>query len=157
MVIERSGSDELIVRDGQLLPHRLKALSGLIDERLWRYAAVLRFGRDFLAVLIHAYEKVHGIAAEPAISRYGISADLLECMTEMRIAVGIVDCGCDVEARHFSARPRHRLFRGVRRVVRAGGVRQNHRGHQRASPRSCRFRFRSRSRCLSRLGLQPTP
>jgi len=42
-------------------------------------------------MLVHPHEEVHIVAREAAITRNRIRADLLEGVTEMRIAVGVVD------------------------------------------------------------------
>jgi hypothetical protein len=44
-----------------------------------------------LAVLVHADQEVHVVAAQAMIAGYGVRADLLECMTLVRVSGGIID------------------------------------------------------------------
>jgi len=94
------GADELIVRHAEPLPHRAEAIGERIDERL--RGGALRLGRlgDLLAVLVHADEEVHVVAAQAAVSCDGVGADLLVGVPEMRVAVGVVDRGREVVRGH---------------------------------------------------------
>ena len=84
-------ADELVVRDIQPPPHCAKGLGKRVDERLW-LDALLRGGLlDLLPVLIHADEEMDAVTAQPAISRDGIGTDLFVRVTDVRIAVRIVD------------------------------------------------------------------
>jgi len=53
--------------------------------------------RDLETVVVGADEQVNGVATKPAISGDGIGPDLLEGVTDMRLAVGILDGGRDVK------------------------------------------------------------
>ena len=55
---------------------------------------------DLLSVLVHADEEVHVVAAQAAISRDGVGADLLVRVTDVRIAVRVVDRGREVVRGH---------------------------------------------------------
>ena len=101
LVIVRGRSDELVVRDGQLPPHFLKSRRDLVHQRLRLDATCGRFGGDLLAVLVHPDQKMDVVAEEAVIARYGVGADLFECVAEMGVAIGIVNGGRDVElSRH---------------------------------------------------------
>src|SRR5256885_11706955 len=55
-----------------------------------------------LAVLVHPHEKVHLIAPQPVIARDAIGADFLQGVTQVGIAVGVIDgCG-EIELRHYN-------------------------------------------------------
>ncbi len=88
---------ELVVRDGQATPHRDESLRDLVDQLLWLDSSLRRLERDLEAVLVHADQKMNVIAAKPTIARDCVGADFLERMTEMRIAIGVIDGGRDVE------------------------------------------------------------
>ena len=94
------GADELVVRDAEPLPHRAEAIGERVDQRLRRDA--LRFGglRDLLPVLVHPDEEVDVVAAQAAIPRDGVGADLLVRVSEVRVAVGVVDRGREVVRGH---------------------------------------------------------
>jgi len=51
-------------------------------------------------VLIHADEEPDLVADQPVIPGDGIGADLLEGVAQMRLAVGVIDGGGDVESGH---------------------------------------------------------
>jgi len=73
---------------------------GLLD---WRPARGPRRTCDLEPVVVGADEQVDGVAAKPAISGDGIGPDLLEGVTDMRLAVGILDGGRDVKGGHGRA------------------------------------------------------
>src|SRR5579863_1407828 len=98
-VLPRCRADELIVRDAEPFPHGLKALGDPVDERLWRHVLVRRGLGDLLAVFIHPDEEMDVIAAHPAVARDDIGADFFESVAEVWVAVGVVDCGGEVEHR----------------------------------------------------------
>ena len=97
VMLRRRRSDELIVRDGQAPPHRDESLRDLIHQLLGFDTSVGGLERDLEAVLVHADQKMNVIAAKSAIARDRVGADFLERMTEMRIAIGVVDGGRNVE------------------------------------------------------------
>ena len=62
--------------------------------------------RHLLAVLVHADQEPDVVAAQPAIPRDAVGADLLVGVAEVRVAVGVVDGGGEVEPGHSGlARP----------------------------------------------------
>jgi hypothetical protein len=94
------GADELVVREPERGPHRLEARGDAIDELLRREAGRLRGLRDLLAVLVHADQEPDVVTEVPVEAADGVGADLLEGVPEMRVAVGVVDGGREVEAGH---------------------------------------------------------
>ena len=93
-------SDEVVVRQSETIPNLEEGGGDAINPGL-RLRAV-PFGRPLhlLAVFVHADEKVHVVAAGAAIARDDIGADLLDRVTDVRVAVGVVDRRRQVEIRH---------------------------------------------------------
>ena len=97
VMLRRRRPDELVVGDGQATPHRDESLRDLIDKLLWFDPSLRGLERDLEAVLVHADQEMNVIATKSAIARDCVGADFLERMTEMRIAIGVVDGGRNVE------------------------------------------------------------
>ena len=83
---------------------------------------------DLEAVVVGPDEQMNGVAAEAAVSGDGVGADLLERVSEVRLAVGVLDGGGDVEGGHgrapvMATRRGDDVARGVRmREVRCSGA-----------------------------------
>ncbi len=102
------GADEPIVRDPEPQPGVLEAGRDLIDELLRRDAALGRRLGDLLSVLVHPHEKMDVVAGEALVSRDGVGADFLESVTEVRIAIGVINGGREIETAHSVRRRRWR-------------------------------------------------
>ena len=116
LVARRAHED--VVRDRQPRPHRLEAPGDLVDELLRRHAALGGGLRDLLAVLVDAREKPHVVAAHAAISRDDVGADLLVRVTDVRIAIRVVDGGREIEPSHSGLSVLVAAARTIRRAVR---------------------------------------
>ena len=100
-LVRRIGrADELVVGDAEAAPHAAEGVGELVHELLWGDPPLLGGLRDLLAVLVHPDEEVDGVAAQAAVPRDGVRADLLEGVPEMRVAVRVVYRGGEVEAAH---------------------------------------------------------
>src|SRR6266566_585978 len=76
--------------------------SNATTPRTWRGVGARGCLEHGLAVLVHPHEKVHLIAPQPPIARDAIGADFLQGVSQVRIAVGVIDgCG-EVELRHYN-------------------------------------------------------
>ena len=92
-VLRVGRANELVVRDAEPSPHRLKALGERVDERLRRRGPCLGGLLDLLAVLVHPDQEMHVVAEQAPIPGDGVRADLLVRVAEMRVAVRVVDRG----------------------------------------------------------------
>src|SRR6185437_503418 len=94
-------ADEPVVRYAEPLPHGLEVRRDVVDELLWRHAAIVRRLGHFLAVLIETGEKMHVVAAQAMIPRDGVGSDLLVRVANVRFAVRVIDRGGEVEPAHL--------------------------------------------------------
>ncbi len=78
-------------------PEGLEPIGHPVHPFLWRETVLLRRLQDRLGVLVHPHDEVDLVAAKAAIASDAIGADLLERVSEVGIAVGIVDRGRDIE------------------------------------------------------------
>ena len=85
-------ANELIVRDAEEAPDLLGALRYRIDQLLRLDFPLRGCLRDFLPVLVHPHQEMDVVAEEAVVTRYGVGADFLECMTLVRVSGGIIDC-----------------------------------------------------------------
>ena len=116
-------ANELVVRDAEPLPHRLESA-----PRCRRRTACGATPRSAAACATFCPcssmpdEEVDVVAAQPVVPGDDVGADLLERVPEVRVAVGVVDGGGEVEPRHVSSLVRRssppRRPRRRRRVVR---------------------------------------
>ena len=115
---------------------------------LRRHAALGGGLRDLLPVLVEAREKLHVVAAHATIPRDDVGADLLVRVTDVRIAVRVVDGGRQIELvplsclRSVLAAPSDDPSRGPRPP-----------GRFRRPPRRPRRRCGRRSLALGRIGV----
>ncbi len=82
------GPNEIVMRDVQALPHTLET------------GRELGFLGDLLAVLVHPDDEVHVLACQAAEAGDGVRTNLLVGVTDVRVTVGVVDGGGQVESGH---------------------------------------------------------
>ena len=100
VVFGGGSAHELVVRNLQTTPHRAKVFSDSIHELARGEPSVFCSLRDLVAVLVHPDQEPDVVAHLAAEAADGVGADLLEGVAQMRLAVGVVDGGGEVEARH---------------------------------------------------------
>src|SRR4029079_7021742 len=89
-------ADELVIGDAEQTPDLLRALGDRVYQLLWRDSSFRGSLRDFLAVLVHAHQKVDRVSLETVIPGDDVGADLLIGVSLMRIRGGVVDRGGEV-------------------------------------------------------------
>ena len=92
--------DEVVVRQIERTPRPLEDLFHPIAVRERIQALLRRTLVDILRVLVVAHEKERVNASQTLIPSDDVGAHLLVGGPQMRTAVHVIDCGCDVEARH---------------------------------------------------------
>ncbi len=129
------GADELVVGEPEARPDRREARGDVVDERLRRRPRLLGRLGDLLAVLVHPDHEMD-VAAERAMEPGDhVGADLLEGVADVGIAVGVVDGGRQVEARHGCKKARGASARRIRSGHAGGGDRVSPRHPVTPSPR----------------------
>ena len=125
LVVRLGGANELIVRNAESGPDRLKARRDFIGEGLRRHAILRRGLLHLLAMFVHADQQMHVVAALATIARDHIGADLLERVAQMWIAIRVIDGGGQIESRHVRLTPQcHRHHsRRRRRHLTASAIR----------------------------------
>jgi hypothetical protein len=88
---------EAVERDRQALPHGVEARRNLVHEFLWGHATFGRGLRNLLSVLVETGEERDLVAALPVIPRDDVRADLFVRVTDVRITIGVVDRGGQIE------------------------------------------------------------
>ncbi len=94
------GPNEIVMRDVQALPHTLETGRELVHQLLRRTPLGRRFLGDLLAVLVHPDDEVHVLACQAAEAGDGVRTNLLVGVTDVRVTVGVVDGGGQVESGH---------------------------------------------------------
>src|SRR5215217_2272910 len=102
-MMRRGRANERVVRDAQRIPGVAKQPADMI--RLGKRCETRDSGgaSDLEAVVVGPDEQANVVAAKATVPRDGVGADLLEGVPEMRLTVGVLDGGRDVEVGHGRA------------------------------------------------------
>ncbi len=90
------GADEVVVADLQLIPRLRENARHLVHPGLRAEARLGGGLQDGLRVLVHPDYEVDVVTAEAPVTGDGVGADLLEGVTQVRVAIRVVDGRGDV-------------------------------------------------------------
>ncbi len=90
-------ADPVVVAALQAAPIALEGRGHPVDPDLRLEPVLLGRLQHRLRMLVHAHEEVDVVAAKATVARDAVGADLLERVAEVRVAVGVVDGGREVE------------------------------------------------------------
>ena len=91
------GSDEIVVREIHSFGQVAEALGHLIRECLWRDARVSGRFLYFLTMLVGAGQEIGVLPEQFSVTSENISGNGCVGMTYVRMAIDVIDWGCDVE------------------------------------------------------------
>ena len=91
------GADETVVRDAQVQAHLLEGGRVAVRELLGREAFLLCGLLHLEAVLVRSGHEENLMAVKALEARHGISRNDLIGVADVRHAIGVADCGGDVE------------------------------------------------------------
>src|SRR5665213_2984565 len=87
------GSDEPVIRNSECGPGFLESACDFVHLLLRCTAFLCRRLRDLLSMLVHARDEQHVVTAQAMVTRQYVGADFLEGVTQMWVAIRVID-GC---------------------------------------------------------------
>ena len=97
LVFRIGRADELIVRDVQRRPHLPELPCHAVHELLRVNPGLCRRFRDLLPVFVRARQEIRLFAKKPPVAREYICGNRRVGVSNVRVAVDVVDRGGDVE------------------------------------------------------------
>src|SRR6187399_20425 len=99
-------ADEVVESDTQPAPDGPEFPVHVVAVRQRFQALFARAAKDVLRMLVVAHDEAHVEAGQPLVAGNDVGRDLFVRRAEMRPVVDVVDCSCEIEARHERVRRR---------------------------------------------------